>query len=125
MDETLETAIKQYKQFTNNCKKSLPQDLTKEEKKLIIEELSEQLGLGLNHLKVIYKKGYALGKNISGLIKYSQIQEYKSHLEGLGRHLQDGFQIISSSQEIIKYDQDARKLRLFQTLTNHKYRRFS
>lgn len=61
---------------------------------------------------------------MSGLIKYSKSPQYIHNINGLGRHLDDGFQIVACAHEIINCEGDTRKFNFFKTLTKYAFRRY-
>lgn len=120
---TLEESITCYRGLFDNTISQLPSQLNDDEKGKIKEELSKSYNLGLQHINSIYLHGYSFGPNLSGIIEYSSNPSYTHCLIGLGRHILDFNHILESSKRIITKSGDERLIKLFQTVTNHRFRK--
>jgi hypothetical protein len=123
MKINLDTALEQYALYCDQCRSSLPKELTPYERDTLLKEMSLEFSLGRQHIEAIYKHSFYLGENMSGQIKFKEIAGYVYGLEGLGRHLLDGIQIVDSAFSVVKAVGEQRQILHIQALINHRWRK--
>jgi hypothetical protein len=110
MRVTLTDSLIYFREFKANYIPKLPEQLHESELKKFQEELCKRTeGVEL-HIEALYRKGFALGENLSGLTEYSKDKYYFICLEGIGRHIEECLDQVKAANKLVSMTGERRAM---------------
>jgi len=123
MEATLEHSLNCVREWREFYISELPEGLSESEMEGFRGRIGEMFNGAELHVRAIYEIGLVLGQNLSGLIRYSDNEEYRFHLEGLGRHLEDGPEQVKQAQFLVEKTGEDMELREYIAMIAPRTRR--